>query len=60
MFFDSAWVLTQAESPLNEDQFDVKILQLRKDHKITDTKELELRQLFRKAKKDLVEAKRLQ
>ena len=60
MFYDTAWVQRQAESTLNEDQFDVMILQMRNEHKITDGKELEFRQLFRRVKKEMAEGKRFQ
>lgn len=60
MFYDTAWVKRQAESTLNEDQFDVMILQMRNEHKITDGKELEFRQLFRRVKKEMAEGKRFQ
>ena len=43
---------------MNEYQFDIKLFELGNNHKITEVKKIELRKQFRKAKKDMDEAKK--
>ena len=58
MFYDAKWVAEQAATPMNEYQFDMKLLEMGNKHKITEVKKMELRKQFGKAKKDLAEAKK--
>ena len=57
LFYDDAWVQSQVEKLITEEQFDILLVGMRLENKITNEKELYLRGTFRRLKQDLAAAK---